>query len=69
MKQYTDLKKQFSALIIFAVLAIPLAFSSAQTAQELQNKIDQKDSDIAKLEQEIASYQIELNNLEKQNIL
>ncbi|OGI57278.1 hypothetical protein A3B85_02795 [Candidatus Nomurabacteria bacterium RIFCSPHIGHO2_02_FULL_37_13] len=66
MKQYTDLKKQFSALIILAVLAIPLAFSSAQTAQELQNKIDQKDSDIVKLEQEIASYQIELNNLEKQ---
>lgn len=38
----------------------------AQTARELKSKINQKDADIAKLEKEIAEYQVELNNLEKQ---
>ena len=48
------------------VLVLPSFFTYAETAQELQNKINQKDSDIARLEKEIASYQVELNNLEKQ---
>jgi len=48
------------------VLILPSFFTYAETAKELQNKIDQKDSDIARLEREIASYQTELSNLEKQ---
>ena len=48
------------------VIVLPSFFTYADTAQELQNKINQKDSDIARLEKEIASYQVELNNLEKQ---
>ncbi len=48
------------------IMVLPSFFSYADTAQELQNKINQKDSDIARLEKEIASYQVELNNLEKQ---
>ncbi len=45
---------------------MPLAFSAAQTILDLQNKISQKDSDIAKLEEEIKAYQTELDSLEKQ---
>jgi len=45
---------------------MPAVFSYAQTVSELQNKINQKDSDIAKLEEEIKAYQIELDNLGKQ---
>ena len=45
---------------------MPLAFYAAQTILDLQNKISQKDSDIAKLEEEIKAYQTELDSLEKQ---
>ena len=45
---------------------VPIAFSSAETAQEIQNKIIQKDADIQKLEQEIASYQTQLDSLGQQ---
>lgn len=71
MKRYPVYKKQFSPVIFLgfffvSFLILPTLFTYAQTARELQNRIDQKDSDIAKLEKEIAAYQIELNNLEKQ---
>ncbi len=49
-----------------AVFLIPIIFSWAQTAQDLRNKINQKDDDIQKLEQEIATYQTQLDNLGKQ---
>lgn len=75
MKQYLVCKKRFSSInwrtgflgiffIILFVFSIPSLY--AQTAKELQNKIDQKDSDITKLEKEIASFQKELNSLEQQ---
>ncbi|MEI6280686.1 MAG: peptidoglycan DD-metalloendopeptidase family protein [bacterium] len=40
-----------------------MAFSYSQTASDIQNKINQKDADIKKLEQEIATYQNELDTL------
>jgi len=70
MKQFPVLKKQFSALILLAVFITPLVFSpffsSAQTATEIQNRIEEKDAEIRKLEKEIASYQSELEGLDKQ---
>jgi len=45
---------------------MPFAFSSAQSAVDIQNKINQKDSDIRKLEQEISIYQTELDSLGQQ---
>ncbi|OGI95005.1 hypothetical protein A2917_01325 [Candidatus Nomurabacteria bacterium RIFCSPLOWO2_01_FULL_42_17] len=66
MKHYQDYKKLFSLIFFGVFLIIPLAFSNAQTAQELQNKINQKDADIAKLEEEIRIYQIELGNIGEQ---
>lgn len=44
----------------------PVAISFAQTAQDIQSKINQKDSDIQQLEEEIASYQAELDTLGQQ---
>ncbi len=76
MRHYHDYKKPFRTYgpILIGVLAfIPFLFSvptgrqvAAQTAQELQNKINEKNTDISRLEQEIASYQKELNDLSKQ---
>lgn len=47
-------------------MIIPIVFSHAQSVTEIQNKINQKDLDIEKLEQEIAIYQKELDGLGKQ---
>ena len=70
MKQFPVLKKQFSALILLAVFITPLVFSpffsSAQTATEIRNRIEEKDSEIKKLEKEIAAYQSEIEGLNKQ---
>ena len=67
MKRYPDYKKLlFSAIVLVALVVVPSAFLSAQTAREIQEKIDQKDSEIQQLEKEIATYQTELNGLEKQ---
>lgn len=69
MKLYLDYKKQFKKILPFAIviiLVLPTFFVFADTATELKNKINQKDKDIAKLEEEIAAFQIELNNLDKQ---
>lgn len=63
MKHYTDYKKLFNTLVLIILLLLPVVFLSAQTAQEIRNKIDEKDGAIEKLEKEIASYQIELNGL------
>lgn len=44
-----------------------MVFSFAQNTEDIQNKIIEKDSDIKKLEQEIASYQAQLNSLGEQS--
>lgn len=80
MKQYLDFKMPhnnklknnkilyaFTVLaIFFAFLFIPIYYSSAETAEEIKNKIDQKNTDINNLEQEIKQYQTQLNGLSKQ---
>lgn len=66
MKHYLDYKKLFSLLLFGILLLIPIAFSSAQTVQDIQNKINQKDSDIQALEKEIAAYQTQLDGLGQQ---
>ncbi|PJC49197.1 hypothetical protein CO033_02745 [Candidatus Nomurabacteria bacterium CG_4_9_14_0_2_um_filter_32_10] len=69
MKHYQDYKKQFK-LFIFILLGIfmvfPIVFSYAQTVGELNDKIDQKNTDISKLEEEIKQYQAQINDLGKQ---
>ena len=66
MKPCQDYKKLFKFLLFGILLLIPFAFSVAETAQEIQNKINQKNSDINLLEQEIASYQNQLDSLGQQ---
>src|ERR1035437_370652 len=66
MKHYLDYKKLFNILVLIILLMIPIAFSSAQTALDIQNKINQKDTDIAQLEQEIAAYQVQLDSIGQQ---
>ena len=69
MKLCHDYKKQFrifSLIFLGIFLIFPFIFSYAQTAKELNDKIDQKNNDIAKLEQEIKQYQVELDDLGKQ---
>ncbi len=81
MKLYRACKKQLNPdrglasrkrlnlyLVIFLgiLLLIPVFLAWADTAEDLQNKINQKDADIAQLEQEINTYQAQLNDLGKQ---
>ncbi len=69
MKLYQDCKKQFKIFVLIFLgifLVFPFVFSYAQTARELNDKINQKNIDIAKLEEEIKQYQIELDGLGKQ---
>ena len=79
MKLYPDSKKpsrntrqdlvliQGLALAILAIFLLILpVFSYANTAQELQNKIREKNSDIDILEEEIAAFQSELDSLGQQ---
>ncbi len=69
MKLYHDYKKRFRVLLLIFLgifIIIPFAFSSAQTAQELNDKINQRNTDIAALEQEIAQYQTQLDSLGQQ---
>jgi len=66
MKLYHDYKKQFNILVLIILLTTPFFFSSAQNAQNLQDQINQKNSDIAQLEKEIANFQAQLNNLGQQ---
>ncbi|MFA6076748.1 MAG: peptidoglycan DD-metalloendopeptidase family protein [Candidatus Paceibacterota bacterium] len=65
MKLYPDCKKLFNSTLLL-LLIFPLVFSHAETVAEIRNKIDQKDSDIAKLEEEIKTYQIELDSIGQQ---
>ncbi len=66
MKLYLDYKKLFNFIFLLILLAFPIFFSFAQNVQDLQNKINQKDLDIAKLEEEIKTYQNELDNIGEQ---
>src|SRR3989338_339518 len=65
MKLYLAYKKLFKAVLII-LLMISFIFSHAQNVSDLRNKINQKDSDIAKLEEEIKAYQAELDTIGKQ---
>ena len=74
MRHFQDYKKHFknSLLAVFffsflALIILPINTELfAQSAQELQNKIAEKDSDINRLEAEIAAYQAELGSIGKQ---
>src|SRR5258708_4813096 len=59
------IKFSFFLFILFLVF-IPVFFLKAQTADELNSKISQKNQDIAKLEEEIRVYQDQLNTLSRQ---
>jgi murein DD-endopeptidase MepM/ murein hydrolase activator NlpD len=69
MKQFRVYKKHYrviaSALFAGLILTLPAAVFG-QTAAELQNKINQSNSNISALEKEIAGYQSQLDGLEKQ---
>jgi len=69
MKQYQDYKKLFKIAytgVLLAVLLYSGAFSYAQTAKELSQKIQEKSNDIAQLEKEIKQYQGQLDSLGKE---
>src|SRR3989344_5059590 len=74
MKQFPDYKKPYNSLWSFTLVSIflsiflivPAIYSYAQTASELEDKIDQKSRDIEKLEKEIKQYQVQLDTLGKQ---
>ncbi len=53
-------------MVFIALVTAPLMFSSAQTVTDLRNKISQKNSDIDALEQEITTFQFQLDSLGKQ---
>lgn len=73
MKQYQGYKKLYKVLFFGALILIlgimPAVFSKfsyAETAEEIQAKIAQKNADLAKLEAQLKVYQAELDNLGKQ---
>lgn len=72
MKHYLDSKKLFNLILsihvgfLIILLITPTFFSYAQTAQDIQDKINQKDADIAQLEKEITAYQAQLDSLGQQ---
>jgi len=66
MRLYLAYKKQFNFLLFGILLFIPALFSHAETATDIQNKINQNNSNIQSLEQEIASYQSQLDSLGQQ---
>jgi len=67
MKQFQDYKKQFNLFVVFLLLIIPAFFVYAQTAEELNQKIDSRNTDIQNLEKEISAYQQQLDSLGKQS--
>lgn len=66
MRLYHNYKKQLSFLLFGILFLIPIVYSHAQTATDIQNKIDQNNSNIQSLEQEIAGYQAQLDSLDQQ---
>jgi murein DD-endopeptidase MepM/ murein hydrolase activator NlpD len=57
---------RFISFFLLAIFLIPTVFSYAQTATDIQSKIDQNNSNIQSLEQEIASYQMQLDSIGQQ---
>src|SRR3989338_3997946 len=68
LDSYQSLKLWLVVIFLGILLFIPAFFSYAQTAQELQNKISQKDSDITKLEEEIKIIKGELEDTRAETI-
>jgi murein DD-endopeptidase MepM/ murein hydrolase activator NlpD len=71
MKLYQDYKKHFkNALVALGLgaifIAVPFIFSYAQNASDVQNKINQRNADIDKLEAEIKAFQTQLDNLSRE---
>jgi murein DD-endopeptidase MepM/ murein hydrolase activator NlpD len=66
MRLYHVLKKLFSFIIVGAVVIFPMVFSYAETIEELNSKISEKNNDISVLEQEIKQYQFELDSVGRQ---
>jgi len=69
MKLYQDCKKRFKIrfFIFLGILIIFVpVFSYAQTAGDINEKINQKNADINALEQEITQYQTQLDSLAQQ---
>src|SRR3989344_4684125 len=75
MRPYPDYKKQFKALVFLTMLAataaalsslVPFAASYAQTADDIRDRIEEKDAEIRKLEREISAFQKEIDTLSKQ---
>jgi murein DD-endopeptidase MepM/ murein hydrolase activator NlpD len=73
MKHYPDYKMRkkqynliFLGVFILILGIIPAVFSHAQTADEIRQQIEQKNADIAKLEEELRVYQGQLAELGKQ---
>ena len=75
MRPYPDYKKQFKALVFLTMLAataaalsslVPFAASYAQTADDIRDRIEEKDAEIRKLEREISAFQKEIDTLNKQ---
>jgi murein DD-endopeptidase MepM/ murein hydrolase activator NlpD len=66
MKLFPVYKRLFN-IVFFAILFfIPAVFLHAQSAADIQNKINQNNSNIQSLEQEIATYQTQLDSLGQQ---
>lgn len=63
MRQFQDYKKQFNFILLTLLIFAPLFSASAQSAQDLRDKIEAKNADIARLEREIKAYQAELSSL------
>ncbi len=63
-------KKRFKIIIIgllfIGLFSIPLIFTRAETAEEIRARIEQKNADIAKLEEELKIYQSQLAALGQQ---
>ena len=75
MRPYPDYKKQFKALVFLTMLVatavvfsslVPFAASYAQTADDIRDRIEEKDAEIRKLEREISAFQKEIDTLNKQ---
>lgn len=70
MKHFQDYKKLyrliFLSVFLVGLFVTPMVFLHADTAQEIQAKISQKNADLAKLEAQLRVYQQELENLGKQ---
>jgi len=66
MRHYHDYKTHYRFLKLILVLGLlitPILFTHAQSAKDIQEKIDEKTDEIERLEREIKGYQSELTTL------